>query len=151
MLKKLSVLTLLVLLALVVPLLPVWATEGYTFEPPAGEELLFIGQDIDSIDAYVAGVGVVPGGVVSYTSINDQEGITSPKDHGAGVNYLDYLAETYPNSTIQVAVWIKGQLQNIVENTRWGAVGDYNERMDTLIATLVAYDRPIYLRLGVRV
>lgn len=153
--KVLSKLCLLTLLTLLVVFLPAQnaveatsPTGGALFEPPDGTKLLIIGQDIDSFDAYVAGVGVIPGGHVTYTSINDQEGIHSPKDHGAGTNYLDYLAATYPESTIEIAIWIKGQLQNIVDNTRWGKVADYNERMDTLIDCLVAYNRPVFMRWG---
>lgn len=143
-----AIVALVALAALLVPGWPTRATSGTTFRPPSGQKLLLIGQDTASIDAYVIDVGITPGGVVGYTSINDQEGIHSRHDNGAGPNYLDYLAGQYPNSTIEEAIWIVNQCQNIIDNTRWGKVSDYNERMDTLIATLVGYNRPIFLRWG---
>lgn len=109
---------------------------------------MFIGQDADAIEAYVNAVGIQPGGVSEYTSINDQEGIFESRDHGGGRNNLSELMALYPNAAIREAIWMKGQCQNIIDNTQWGAVQDYNERMDTLIDSLTSFGRPVWMVWG---
>lgn len=116
--------------------------------PPVNQKLLLIGQDTDSIDAYVAGVGIAPGGVTGYTSLNEQEGLTAWADQGGGRNNTSYLANKYPQSTIRESIWIVNQCQNIIDNTRWGAVKDYNAAMDKLIDTLLSFNRPVYMTWG---
>ncbi|HEY4475262.1 MAG TPA: glycosyl hydrolase [Candidatus Paceibacterota bacterium] len=116
--------------------------------PPAGQKILLIGQDTDSIDAYAAGIGIAPGGVTGYTSLNEQEGLTSFADNGAGRNNTSYLAGRYPESVIRESIWIVNQCQNIIDNTRWGAVKDYTKAMDKLIDTLLSFNRPVYMTWG---
>ena len=117
------------------------AADGGKFAPPTGFALSVIGQDIDSIEAYVSSVGYTPGGVVGYTSLQNLEGITSVADNGAGRNYLDYLASTYPNSTIVLGLYLVNYLDTINS-------GGADANIDSLVDHLATYNRPVYLRFG---
>ena len=108
----------------------------------ASGPLLTIGQDIGSINGYVAGMGKAqaPGAVVGYidTSLN---GLTTTVDWGAGQNNISELARTYPSSALVVAVYAVGMLDNI-------NAGYADDTITILINTLKSYDRPVYLRFG---
>lgn len=101
--------------------------------------LLSIGQDVDSINDYVADVGVQPGGVVNYVGIADLDGLFNNADAGAGRNNVAELAATYPDSALIVGVSMNNQLDAVV-------AGAFNDNIDTLLNTLAGYDRPVYLR-----
>ena len=139
--RKVGILiALFMLVLLIVPFSRTSANVTGRFVPPNGQ-LLIIGQDIDSIDAYVGNTNVTPGGVTGYSSLSRLEGITSVDDGGAGRNHLNYLANQYPDSTIALGMWLVDQLGGINNGT-------YDSNMNTLIDILVGYDRPVFLRWG---
>ncbi len=115
------------------------AVEG-KFVPSSGK-LLTIGQDVDSINSYNNSVGITPGGVVGYTGIDTLAGFTSNGDWGAGRNNMAELAVNYPDSVLVLGVAMNGQL---------GAInnGSLDNNINTLIDTLISYNRPIFLRWG---
>ena len=100
------------------------------FAPPTGRALLLIGQDKKSIDAYFDAVVTAPGGLAVNTSLSLK-----------GIQNLDYLAGKYPNSALSVGVDLKGMLDDV-------AMGKSDVKIDALLATLTAYNRPVFIRLG---
>jgi hypothetical protein len=111
------------------------------FSPPAGQVLLIIGQDTDSIDDYVASTSIVPGGVTGYTSLNRLEGIYNTADYGSGPHNLSYLAETYPSSAIAVGL-------HMVDFLPLAASGRADSKIDALLEALASFERPVFLRFG---
>ena len=93
------------------------------FVPAEGKALLVIGQDKESVDAYFDSTVTAPGGVSTNIDLESNN-----------FDDLDYLVDKYPNSTLSVGVNLK-ELPT-------------DEHIDTLLKTLAAYDRPVYLRLG---
>jgi hypothetical protein len=93
------------------------------FAPVSGKALLLIGDDKDSVDAHFDSTVSAPGGV----SANVDLGLNDFND-------LDYLVGKYPNSTLSIGVTLN-KLRT-------------DEQIDTLLKTLAAYNRPVYLRLG---
>lgn len=114
------------------------------FQPPAGQKLLVIGQDVSSIANYVATVGAVPAGVTGYTGINDLNGLTANGDWGAGTNNAATLTATYPNSVLVLGISLNGQASAF-------ANGTYDTNLDTLINTLKSWNHPVLLRWGYEV
>ncbi len=76
---------------------------------------IFIGQDVDSIDSYIKDVGHVPDGFMTYTSIQDLEGLDSSSDKGSGVQCAQALIDKYPNAQIQIGFYVVGALSNIAK------------------------------------
>lgn len=111
------------------------------FVPPEGKVLLIIGQSKDSIDAYVADVGMIPGGFMVYTSVQEMDGIYSPVDYGGGVQYFQYLVEQYPNTVIQIGLYMVNALNGVIE-------GQYDDNIDKLGEWIRKAGRPVYLRIG---
>jgi oligosaccharide reducing-end xylanase len=93
------------------------------FAPVSGKALLLIGDDKDSVDAHFDSTVSAPGGL----SANVDLGLNDFND-------LDYLVGKYPNSTLSIGVTLN-KLRT-------------DEQIDTLLKTLAAYNRPIFLRLG---
>jgi hypothetical protein len=118
-----------------------WSAVQGPYLPPEGKRLLIIGQDFQSNRDYDAYVGPVPAGVMSYMSITDLTGLTTDLGSGVELNNAGLLFQTYPNSVLQLAVHMVGSL---------GAInnGQYDGNIDTLIGTLKAWQRPIFLRWG---
>lgn len=111
------------------------------FAPPTGRALLILGQDVASVDAYMASVHTAPGGVAAYTSLKELEGLAEVADAGAGPQYLDYLADKYRNSTLSVGLSLVDYLDAINNS-------EADAQIDTLLDTLAAYNRPVFLRFG---
>jgi len=111
------------------------------FVPPEGKILLIIGQDVNTIDTYVVDAGVIPGGFMVYTSVQNMEGIYSPVDYGAGVGHFQYLIDHYPNTVIQIGLYMVDALDGVIE-------GLYDENIDKLGEWIKKADRPVYLRIG---
>lgn len=111
------------------------------FAPPPGKVLLIVGQDKTSIDNYVRAVGVVPGGTMVYTSIQEVDGLSKAVDHGGGIHYGQYLLDKYPDSVLQIGLWMVGALPGIVR-------GEYDRNIDKLGAWIKGTRRPVFLRIG---
>jgi hypothetical protein len=115
--------------------------ESAKFVPPDGKVILMAGQDMSSIDEYVKSIDVIPAGVMFYTSIQDLEGIYEPADRGGGVHCGQYLAEKYPNTVIQVGLWMVDVLDRVNG-------GDLDGNIDKLGEWIKSLNRPVYLRIG---
>ena len=139
---------------------------------PAGESgkiTLFIGQDLDSISAYVAsGYFPTPAGVTTYLAFyqlnrssfpaygalgQDVDGVPVDIDvnWGAGSLNAHKLATRYPDSALSVGLniaegdghstWAKGGLADI-------AVGAYDANIRRLAKFFKSINNPVYLRIG---
>jgi Ricin-type beta-trefoil lectin domain len=109
--------------------------------PPSGKRLLIIGQDVNSIADYSSATGITPGGVTNYINIADLSGLTTDVDNGAGLNNLGRLYQSYPNSVLQIGVYLVNSLGNINN-------GQLDPKLDELIRILKSWQRPIFLRWG---
>ena len=112
-----------------------------TFTPEAGKTLLVIGQDKDSIEDYIDSVGIVPGGFMGYTSVQDAGGLFEPKDHGAGENHAQYFVEKYPEAVIQIGLYMVDALDGVVN-------GAYDDNLKKIARWIKQTQRPVYLRVG---
>ncbi len=112
-----------------------------SFVPPAGKTLLLIGQDRDTIARYVRSTGNVPGGAMLYTNIQKSEGLDRPTDYGAGPIDGDALLRSYPNSVIQLGLYMVDGLNNTLDGT-------YDASLMRLARWIKKADRPVYLRIG---
>ncbi|MBF0490630.1 MAG: hypothetical protein HQL15_08480 [Candidatus Omnitrophica bacterium] len=124
-------------------LCPFWITptQASTFAPPSGKTLLLVGQDKKTIDAYVQGTGRVPGGVMMYTSIQKMEGLEEQADCGSGCQFGNALLTTYPQSVVQVGLYMVNALGDILD-------GKYDGNLKKLSRWLKRAKRPVYLRIG---
>lgn len=116
----------------------IWA--GSTFAPPPGKTILFIGQDLDSINAYLTDLPL-PAGFMSYTSLENLEGLSEPRDHGGGLQHAQPLLNKYPGMAWQLGLYMVGQLEATAE-------GRNDAEIDRLGAYLKAANRPVFLRIG---
>lgn len=117
------------------------ACAGGRFVPPDGKVLLIVGQDKRSIDDYIASIGIVPGGLMFYTSIQQLEGLYEPIDYGGGLHDGQYLAEKYPVAAMQIGLWMVGVLGRVADGSLDGNINKLGEWIKGL-------KRPVYLRIG---
>ena len=59
------------------------------FVPPAGKVLFIVGQDSPALSEYVHGTGVVPGGTMLYTSLQQLEGLETKHSRGGVMGMQD--------------------------------------------------------------
>jgi len=111
------------------------------FVPPAGQTLLIIGQDTQSIDDYVRSVALVPAGAAGYTSLSKLEGLHETADYGSGPHNLDYLSAAYPQSVLVLGLDLVNFLPQVDS-------GQADPAIDSLLEALSAYQRPVFLRFG---
>lgn len=111
------------------------------FVPPSGKTLLIVGQDRDTIAYYVHATGSVPGGTMFYTSIQKMDALDGPIDYGGGSMDGDVLLQTYPNSVIQLGLYMVDGLNNTL-------TGAYDANLITLAQWIKNANRPVYLRIG---
>ena len=111
------------------------------FVPPSGKTLLLVGQDRDTIARYVSKIGNVPGGTMLYTSIQKAEGLDEPADCGSGPMDGNALLTSYPNSVIQIGLYMVDALSDTI-------AGKYEDHLKTLAQWIKKADRPVYLRIG---
>ena len=112
-----------------------------SFAPPVGKTLLLVGQDRDTIAHYVSKTGNVPGGTMVYTSIQTMDGLEAAVDYGGGPMDGDVLLKSYPNSVIQLGLYMVDGLNNTI-------VGTYDANLKTLAQWIKKANRPVYLRIG---
>ena len=87
--------------------------------------LLFIGQDKESILDYLNHVEQNPDGFMGYTSLKHLEGLTEPKDSGAGIQQMDYFLTNFPKAKLQIGLYLVDALDGII-------AGDYDQQIDKL-------------------
>ncbi|MEL6535349.1 MAG: glycosyl hydrolase [Bacteroidota bacterium] len=128
-------------------------------EPPTGETLLFIGQDLQSVADYVENCAEcpLPGGVATYVNL---EGITTPGFYGGlgftaedqpfgqtidwGGGPLDAyaLASQYPKSAIQIGLYMVNQTGQV-------QAGELDPQIMQLADFFHQFpETPFYLRIG---
>lgn len=111
------------------------------FAPPEGKILLIVGQDKISIDDYVHAVGMIPGGTMIYTSVQNVEGLEIAANVGGGIHDGKYLLEQYPESVVQMGLWIVDACEGIVK-------GEFDGNIDKLGDWIKKAQRPVFLRIG---
>jgi len=117
------------------------AEAGNAFVPLEGKVLLMIGQDKLAIDDYVRDTGVVPSGLMGYTSIQRLEGLDQAFDEGGGAQHLQYLVEKYPHSALQIGLYMVDALEGVMS-------GQYDNNIAKLAQWVKNTQRPVYLRIG---
>ncbi len=111
------------------------------FTPSEGKVIFIVGQDNNTIDTYVKNIGITPAGFMFYTSIQKMEGISEPINLGAGPSHAQYLIDKYPNSVIQIGLYMVNALDGVIQGT-------YDNNIDKLSEWLKKIKRPVYLRIG---
>jgi hypothetical protein len=112
-----------------------------SFVPPSGKTLLLVGQDRDTIDKYVSATGNIPSGAMFYTSPKKIEGLQGPIEYGSGPMDGDALLKSYPNSVVQIGLYMVDELHDTI-------AGTYNAHLRILAQWIKKANRPIYLRVG---
>ena len=112
-----------------------------SFVPPPGKTLLFVGQDRDTIASYVSATGNIPGGTMLYTSTQKVEGLQGPTDYGSGPEDGDALLGIYPNSAVQVGLYMVDEMKDTI-------AGKYDPHLKILAQWIKKANRPVYLRIG---
>lgn len=114
--------------------------------------LFFIGQDLESIEAYTSNVAPdrPPSGITTYTCIQDKagaslNGLETPIDYGAGTVHARALLNKFPHSVLAIGLDIVDRsgrnLDRIVK-------GKLDDRLDELGEFIRALARPVFLRVG---
>lgn len=110
-----------------------------TFAPGTNEVILVIGQNVPSVESYVAATGQVPGGVMTYTSTARAEGLSTSDSYGAGLVHAQHFIT---NSIFQkLGLYLNGDLANITNGLR-------ATNLATLGHWIKQTQRPVYLRIG---
>ncbi len=112
-----------------------------SFAPPLGKTLLLVGQDRETITEFIKGTGIIPGGVMIYTSVQELKGLDFPTDYGSGFQDGNTFIRRYQHSTIQIGLYMVGALDEILG-------GQYNENFKSLAKWIKKANRPVYLRIG---
>lgn len=118
-------------------------SHGTRFEPPDGKTLMVIGQDRDSMNAYVQATGNVPGGFMSYASIGAPwYGTSWPGTlNGQMWHHAQDQVATYPTSAIQLGLTLENLLPAI-------NLGLHDGDIQTLGTWIQQTNRPVFLRIG---
>lgn len=111
------------------------------FEPPAGKTLLVIGQQRESIDAYVEEFKTIPAGFMNYTDLAQVTGLYEPYDGGDGTKDGRHLVDTYPGTVHQLGLYMVDMLDAAL-------AGEYDDSIDRLGQWIAAAKAPVYLRIG---
>jgi Glycosyl hydrolase family 26 len=112
----------------------------------AGEMLLFVGQDNDSVQEYRANISGPPSGVTTYTALRDTpghslNGLTSHVDYGSGSVHATHLLETNPHAALAIGL-------DIVDTCASIAAGNHDENLNKLANFIARTNRPVFLRIG---
>ncbi|EKD71522.1 MAG: endo-1,3-beta-xylanase [uncultured bacterium] len=112
------------------------------FEPPDGKVLLIVGQDDKTFDEYVTSIGKVPGGFMIYTNIQTMGGLDeNSSDYGAGRNFTDEMIKKYPDTVIQIGLYMVDMLKDTYS-------GKYDKNISKLADWAKKVSIPIFLRIG---
>lgn len=114
-----------------------------SYTPDLDRVLLLVGQNVESVTGYVTNVGIVPGGVMSYTSTAGVEGLGSEVNYGSGLIYAQRFINdpAYNNTVLQLGLYLNGDLDNIINGSRAGNIS-------TIGNWIKSTGRPVYLRIG---
>lgn len=108
--------------------------------------LLFIGQDVTSINSYVNCVngGNAPEGMTTYTGIRDSGslgGLEMPVTYGAGDLCARCLMNSYPSSALAIGL-------DLVDTVGSIAAGNHDDTITQLAQFIKQANRQVYLRIG---
>ena len=127
-------------------------------QPPNGKTYITIGQDFYSIQEYVTSQynaslhrgsvipqsSFAPAATMFYTDIQTLRGLDTPVDYGSGVEYASGLAQAYPQSGIQIGLWLNG-----TDGCRDIVIGHLDHEIHRLFDYLNATKFPkVFLRVG---
>ncbi len=132
-------------------------SDGYLV-PSNEKQLLFIGQDLRSVRGYVANCTEcpVPSGITTYVNLSgvrsgnygalgwkpDNTAYEEEIEWGAGPLNAYKAATEYPNSAVQIGLYLVGQTQNIAE----GNLDDHIKQLGAYFNALK--ETAFYLRIG---
>lgn len=134
------------------------------FVPNNKRQLLFIGQDRNSIDGYVdSGQFPAPGGVTAYIAPlyeirnpeksyagigldNELKPTKGGADWGGGPANAWTLAKDYPNAALAIGLDINESFQE--NGLKKIAAGQYDREIDKLAHFVRMVDSPVFLRIG---
>ncbi len=111
------------------------------FVPPEGKILFFAGQNLESVDDYLKTVKIIPAGFLTYTSVQNTDALTESVDLGGGEQYAQYYVNKYPNTALQIGLYMVDALDGIIE-------GKYDENIDKIASFIKNSHRPVFLRIG---
>jgi hypothetical protein len=127
------------------------AQDHAKFEPPAGKQLLIIGQDLGAIggfeapnnDGYSDHMEAKPGGVTTYTSITQLEGLDDPTNYGSGNSCARDILHNpiYANSVLAIGLYMVDSEKNM-------ASGAMDDQIYNLAKWIKRAHRPVFLRIG---
>ncbi len=78
---------------------------------------------------------------IGQVLVQNADGLESASDIGGGIHHVQYLLDTYPDSVLQVGLWMVDAFEGIV-------TGTYDHNIDILIAWMKKAHRPVFLRIG---
>ncbi len=121
------------------------------FLPKENRILMIIGQDLGSVggfnaphnNGYYEGVGIVSGGITTYTGFPYLVGLRTPTNYGSGDQCAQTIADCqrYKNCAIVIGLSMTNQLQAIKNGNLDGVIMDMgNWIKDT--------KRPVFVRIG---
>ncbi len=124
----------------------IYSYVGTKYVPPQGSVLLITGQDKNAIPEYINAVGIVSGGFASYCAVTTNAGLTNDQVKGTEIQNARWIAQTYPNTVLQTAMWMSGDWDRIVIINTTNHTYDAN--IDAFIALALSVNRPVFLRIG---
>jgi hypothetical protein len=114
--------------------------------------LLFIGQDLESIDEYASNValGVRPCGITTYTTIQapperSLHGLHTAIDYGAGTVHAKALLDRFPHSLLAIGLDIVDRSGGTLRGI---ANGSLDHDLNALGDFIAMAKRPVFLRIG---
>ena len=112
---------------------------AHTIDPSLSHTHTFSSRNDSSIDP-----PPVPAATMFYADIQTLRGLDTPVDYGSGIEYADGLAQAFPDSGIQIGLWLNGTAgcHDVVR-------GQLDSQIQRLFAFLKAVDVPkVFLRVG---
>ena len=103
--------------------------------------LVFVGQDLNSIQNYLKKVDKNPDGFMVYTSVSDIRGLFEPVDQGAGVQNAQFLLKKHPRAKFQIGLYM-------VDNLKAVTGGTWDKNLETLARWIKQTKEDVYLRIG---
>ena len=92
-------------------------------QPSTGKTFLVIGQDLFSITNYTTAVerNDRPAGLMAYSALRNPygnlTGLWNPINYGAGIEWSSGLIALYPNSSIQLGLWLVGACNDVIQGS----------------------------------
>jgi len=68
---------------------------------------------LNTVEAYSQTVGIDPGGMTMYTSLQRLAGIIEKTDYGAGIVLMDGLVKNHPNNALVIGLNVVDLLEAI--------------------------------------